>query len=61
MINRIRSLHDQFTRIQKQYDRLKRFVDTQVQASGVTVDKDLHSYLKEVILSNGKKQMEEHF
>ena len=55
----MRNLHDQFARIQKRYDRLKQLVDAQVQASGVTVDKDLHSYLKEVILSEGEKQIEE--
>jgi len=58
MMNRMRNLHDQFTRIQKRYDRLKQLVDTQVQASGVTVDEDLHSYLKEMILNEGEKQME---
>jgi len=55
----MKNLHNQFCRIQKQHNRLKQLVNTHVEANGVTVDEEVHSYLKDIILSEGEKQLEE--
>jgi len=34
-------------------------VNARVEANGVTVDEQVHSYLKDIILSEGEKQLEE--
>jgi len=38
---------------------LKQSVNIHVETNGVTVDEEVHSYLKDIILSEGEKQLEE--
>jgi len=45
-----------FAENKKQHNQL---VDAHVQANGVMVDKELHSYLKNVIMTDGERQLEE--
>jgi len=56
MIRRMKNLHDQFCRKQKQHNQM---VDAHVQANRVMVDQELHSYPKNVTMTDGEKQLEE--
>jgi len=58
MRERMKKLHDNLRRIQRQRERLQLRVQEAVEAQGVVVDEELHSDLREIMKTEGSELMD---
>ena len=56
---RATNLHNEFRKLQKQRDRLKKRLEMVVEAQGITVDQQTHDDLKQIVKTEGRNLMEQ--